>query len=219
MPKTTKTVKKVAPKSIQLSVLDTSGKVKGKVAVPHEVFAAKINPRLMAQAVRVYHANQRAGTASTKTRGEVEGSTRKIYRQKGTGRARHGAIRAPIFVGGGITFGPQPHGFSLSFPKKMKRAALMSALSGKIHDGDIIVVDGLETLPPKTKAFAKTFSAIGTHGKTLVVVPKGAQSILRGAGNLTDVDLLVAPNLTTYAVLSHNKIVITKTALPLLWNK
>lgn len=211
--------KAVKSTSLQLSVLDTSGKTKGKVTLPKEVFAVKPNPTLMAQAVRVYLANQRAGTASTKTRGEVEGSTRKIYRQKGTGRARHGAIRAPIFVGGGITFGPKPHSFTLKMPQKMKHAALVSALSSKLHDNELFVVDGLEDLSPKTKNFARSFDAMKISGRTLVVTGKNAQNIMRGAKNLENVDLLPSTNLTTYEVLSHKNIVFTKIALQNLWNK
>src|SRR3990170_6251019 len=137
--------------SLNVPVVGVDGKTKSKIQLPKELFGAKVNKALLAQAVRVYLANQRTGNAATKTRGEVEGSTRKIYRQKGTGRARHGAIRAPIFVGGGIVFGPRPHDFHLDFPKKMKRRALGSALTSKLGSGDVIVVSGLSDLEPKTK--------------------------------------------------------------------
>src|SRR5581483_3879222 len=125
-----------APK-LSASVYDLKGKAIGRVTLPSEVFGVEENPHLLAQAVRVYLANQRQGTVSTKTRGEVQGSTRKIYRQKGTGRARHGGIRAPIFVHGGIVFGPKPREFSLSMPQKMRRLALFTALSGKVKDGEL----------------------------------------------------------------------------------
>src|SRR6185437_7247197 len=121
---------KVAPVSVDVVGID--GKVTGKIALPGEIFGEKLNKALLAQAVRVYLANQRQGNASTKTRGEVDGSTRKIYRQKGTGRARHGSVRAPIFVHGGIAHGPKPRDFSLTMPQKMKQKALFSALSTKL---------------------------------------------------------------------------------------
>ena len=114
-------VEKVSEKAtVSVNVVGIDGKISGKIALPGEIFGEKVNKALLAQAVRVYLANQRQGNASTKTRGEVEGSTRKIYRQKGTGRARHGSVRAPIFVKGGIVFGPKPRDFSLDMPKKKK---------------------------------------------------------------------------------------------------
>lgn len=182
------------------------------MTLPKELFAAKINKPLMAQAVRVYLANQRQGTASTKTRGEVEGSTRKIYRQKGTGRARHGAIRAPIFVGGGIAFGPTPRDYHLDFPKKMKRAALSSALTSAFQEGKMIVVDGL-SLVAKTKIMANTLQTVGTKGSTLLVVGKDAGVTMRAARNIADLDILPAQNLHAYSVISHQKVVCMKEAI------
>lgn len=219
MPKVKKPVKKITKKPIakvtgvSILVVDTDGKPTGKMTLPKELFAAKINKDLMAQAVRVYLANQRQGSASTKTRGEVEGSTRKIYRQKGTGRARHGAIRAPIFVGGGIVFGPTPRDYHLSLPQKMKRAALASALTSALGDGKIIVVSGLFDLSPKTKTMAHTLDIVGAAGLTLLVVSKGASGVIRAARNIDGVDIMPVGNLHAYAVLSHQKLVFMKEAL------
>ncbi|MBI5619707.1 50S ribosomal protein L4 [Candidatus Gottesmanbacteria bacterium] len=210
------TAHETAPKSVSTSVVGVDGKVKGRVQLPAELFAAKVNKQLLAQAVRVYLANQRQGTASTKTRGEVEGSTRKIYRQKGTGRARHGAIRAPIFVGGGIVFGPKPRDYSLKIPQKMRRRAVAAALTSTYQDGHLVVVDGLSELEPKTKQFAAFFTAIGVPGKTLIVVPTPAADVVRGVRNLPFVDVLAPQNLNAYALLSHNQTVVMKEALPLL---
>src|SRR3989344_6029979 len=123
--------------SLFAPVYDLKGAKSGTLALPKEVFGTKVNNSLMAQAVRVYLANQRQGNATTKTRGEVQGSSKKIYRQKGTGRARHGSLRAPIFVKGGIVFGPKPRDFSLDLPKKMKRKALFSSLSAKAADSEV----------------------------------------------------------------------------------
>src|SRR3989344_7875158 len=142
----TPVVAKSLAKGLKADVFDLSGKVTTTVTLPEYLFGAKVNRPLMAQAVRVYLANQRAGTQSTKTRGEVDGSTRKIYRQKGTGRARHGGIRAPIFVGGGIAHGPKPHDFSRELPQKMRRAALFSALSGKLKDGEVKIMKNLDKI-------------------------------------------------------------------------
>lgn len=201
--------------AISVPVLDTDGKPTGKVILPPELFAAKVNKTLLAQAVRVYLANQRAGSAATKTRGEVEGSTRKIYRQKGTGRARHGAIRAPIFVGGGIVFGPTPHSYRMDFPKNMKRAALASALTSAFQEGKMIVGDGLGDVV-KTKIMAKTLRSIGARGSTLLVVGADAQGTSRAARNIADVDILPAQNLYAYTVLMHQKLVFMKEAIEVL---
>jgi large subunit ribosomal protein L4 len=127
--------------NLTVDMYDAAGKVTGSVSLPEEVFGAKINKRLIAQAVRIYLANQREGSASTKSRGEVQGSTRKIYRQKGTGRARHGGVRAPIFVHGGIAHGPKPRDFSLKMPQKMKRAALFATLSLKAQTNAVRVIE------------------------------------------------------------------------------
>jgi large subunit ribosomal protein L4 len=189
------------------------GKAAGSIALPKEMFGVKPNSQLIAQAVRVYLANQRVGHAATKTRGMVEGSTRKIYKQKGTGRARHGAIRAPIFVGGGIVFGPQPRDFSLKFPQKMKRAALASALSSQFSAGNIIVVSGLTDLKPKTKLMAKALTAVGRTKNTLLVISKNAEAVSRSARNIQGIDIIPVSDMHTYGVMTHGKIVFMKEAL------
>lgn len=216
---TTKKVKSVRAtasdtvKGVSIPVVDTDGKAKGKMQLPAELFAAKINKQLLAQAVRVYMANQRSGNASTKTRGEVEGSTRKIYRQKGTGRARHGAVRAPVFVGGGIVFGPKPRDYSLGFPRKMKKAALASALTSKMQDGNIVVVEGLHLLEAKTKIMAQTLVHLDAQRNILLVLPKQTESVVRASRNIAGVDILEARNLHPYAVISHRKLVVAKDAV------
>lgn len=203
-------------KSVSTPVRGVDGKTMGKIQLPAELFGVKVNSALLAQAVRVYLANQRRGNASTKTRGEVEGSTRKIYRQKGTGRARHGGIRAPIFVGGGIVFGPKPRDYHLALPKKMKRAAFASALSSQFKDGNLTVVDGLDKLPVKTKEMAHALLALGVVGSTLLVTPPQSETIVRMAKNIANVDILPAGQLHTYAVLSHAKLVFMRDAIPVL---
>ncbi len=203
-------------KSVQLTVLGIDGKAEGKVSVPSMLFAAKANPTLVSQAVRVYLANQREGSASTKTRSEVAGSTRKIYRQKGTGRARHGGIRAPIFVGGGISFGPKPRSYHLALPQKMKRAALACALTGKREDGNVIVVNGLTALKPKTKLMVKALINVGATKKPLLVVGRDADMVIRASRNIDGIEIMPVQNLHTYAILAHPKIVFMKEALPIL---
>ncbi len=217
--------KKVTPEKktpdTSIAVLDVEGKKKGTVTLPSELFDVKINKALLAQAVRVYLSNQRKGSASTKTRGQVEGSTRKIYKQKGTGRARHGAIRAPIFVGGGIVFGPSPRDYSLALPKKMRRAALTSALTSQFQSGNVSVVDGLADLPVKTNVMAKALSLVSGPGvkaapqRMLLVVPNDAENVILSSRNIASVDCMRADQLHTYDVLVH-RLVFMKEALGLL---
>jgi large subunit ribosomal protein L4 len=216
--KKTAGVQKSASKSegLSMSVLGVDGKAKGTITLPASLFSAVVNMQLIAQAVRVFLANQREGSANTKTRGEVAGSTRKIYRQKGTGRARHGGIRAPIFVGGGIVFGPRTRTIRRTLPQKMRHAALASALTHEKNAGHIIVVDGISALEPKTKAIVKTLEAVGASYPLLLVVPKDAQGVRRSAANVSGVDISQAHELNSYDVLSHRTIVFMKEALSAL---
>lgn len=203
-------------KACQTEVLNTDGKVTGKLDLPEKIFAAKINRDLMAQAVRVYLANQRQGTQSTKTRGEIVASTAKIWRQKGTGRARHGAKSAPIFVGGGVAHGPKPRDFSLKLPQKMRRAALFAALSAKFAEKGVIVAEGLEKIEAKTKAFAKVLENLKTNGKILLVLPGKLENLERAARNIKGVSLSEARSINAYLVLSHGKILFLRQSLPVL---
>ena len=211
-------VKKAEKKEahLTLDVFDLDGKVAGKVSLSEAIFGDKVNKSLLAQAVRVYLANKRQGTASTKTRGEVDGSTRKIYRQKGTGRARHGSLRAPIFVKGGIVFGPKPRDYSLSLPKKMKRKALFSALSAKVLDGEVKVLQGLEKIEPKTKHFAGVLQKLGFDGKKkklLLVTPGSLDNVKRAGRNIEGVSFLPAKQLNAYDVLKNKNLLIMKDSL------
>lgn len=209
-----KTEKKYA--SVNADLFNLEGKVTGKVALPGELFGETINKALIAQAVRVYLANQRQGNASTKTRGEVDGSTRKIYRQKGTGRARHGGIRAPIFVKGGIVFGPKPRDFGLTMPQKMKQKALFSALSAKLNDKEVTVIDGLAGIKPKTKVFIALLGNLGVEEKkrkVLVVTSKDVAPVLRAGRNVTGVSFIPGTQLNTYTVLNARRVIVMKDAV------
>lgn len=210
-----KTETKEAAVSLKVAVVGVDGAAKGTMSLPVEVFGAKPNKTLIAQAVRVYLANQRQGTASTKTRGEVTGSTRKIYRQKGTGRARHGALKAPLFVGGGVAMGPKPHDFSLAFPQKMRRKALISALSEKAQSGMIKVIDG--EFSGKTKEVAKLMKALevthkGKVNKVLLVVDRN-ENAKRGAHNIGGLEIESFETLSTYGVVVNKNVVFLKNAV------
>jgi len=201
-------------------VYNIQGKIVSKIGLPKEVFGAKVNDSLMAQAVRVYLANQRTGTASTKSRGEITGSTKKIWRQKGTGRARHGSRKAPIFVGGGVAFGPRPRDYSLKMPKKMKKAALFSALSLKQNNGEIKVVTGIEKLLPKTKLMAQVVKKLGFDSKkinVLLITPdkakNGFENVYRAGRNIEGLKILGANALNTYEVLDNQSVLFMKDAV------
>jgi large subunit ribosomal protein L4 len=216
-----KAIVKEAPKEtgLKLSVYDLKGAIAESLTLPKEIFGAKINNSLMAQAVRVYLANQRRGTLKTKSRGEVAISTRKIYRQKGTGRARHGAKSAPIFVGGGIAFGPKPRDFSMKLNQNMRRVALFSALSAKLKDGEIKIITGLEKIEPKTKKMADVVKKLGLNVKgqqLLLVTPKAGtdfDNVSKAARNIRGVSVVSSNQLNTYAVLANARILFMKNAI------
>lgn len=201
--------------SLKAFVFGIDGLSKGSISLPSEIFGVKPNKPLLAQAVRVYLANQRQGNASTKTRSEVKGSTRKIYRQKGTGRARHGALKAPIFVGGGIAHGPKPHSFAMDFPKKMRIQALISALSQKAQEGHIKVVEG--EFSGKTKEIAKLLKGMelvnkGIVSKTLFVIDDNNNAV-RASHNISNLLLANSLTLSTYEVLSNKNIIFMKNSV------
>lgn len=198
-----------------MKIVDITGKDAGSMQLPAEIFEAEINNVLIAQAIRVFLANQREGSASTKTRGQVRGSTRKIYRQKGTGRARHGGIRAPIFVGGGIVFGPHPRDYSLKLSKKMKKKALFSALSAKKSENIISIVSGMEKMTPKTKEAVKFLTGLSLADKkgVLLVVSETGDTVKKAARNLSTIMILPYAQLNTYDVVNAKAIVFMQDAV------
>lgn len=168
---------------------------------------------LIAQAIRVYKENTRQRNASTKTRGEVAGSTRKIYRQKGTGKARHGDIRAPIFVGGGIVFGPRPFEKKLKFSKKMAKKAFEAVVLSKIKNKEFIAVEGLTLMKAKTKLFNAMIKKIFPQQEKLLFINNGLDSILQAGRNIEGITMTGVSTLNTYDVLTHSKIAIQKESI------
>ncbi|PIR79290.1 MAG: 50S ribosomal protein L4 [Candidatus Levybacteria bacterium CG10_big_fil_rev_8_21_14_0_10_36_30] len=208
--------------NLTVAVYDKSGTKTGTLKLPEEIFGVSDSPKLVAQAVRVYLANQRQGPANTKTRGEVAYSTKKIYRQKGTGRARHGARKAPIFVGGGITFGPRTRDFSLQMPQQMKRKALFCALSSKLLRQEIIVVD-LSDLSGKTKEIALLLRALSLTNKKgkadrVLFVTDNDSMVKKATKNIGGLTMLPANALHAYGVLKSKRAVFVKEAIGLLEN-
>ncbi|MCL5438387.1 MAG: 50S ribosomal protein L4 [Patescibacteria group bacterium] len=217
-----KTAKKPAVQRVsglQIEVFDIKGKVVKKISLSKEIFGVKVNRQLLSQAVRVYLANQREGTASTKTRGEVRGSTRKIYKQKGTGRARHGAIRAPIFVHGGIVFGPKPRDYSLKLTKKMRKAALSSALSLMYKNNEIKILSGLGGIKPKTKEIAGVIKNLGLDTKktdTILILPGKVENVYRAARNIEGLDITYANQLNAYEILASKMLLLMDESMPVI---
>ncbi len=207
---------------LKLKVYSPSARSTETLTLPKEIFGSQINKPLMAQAVRVYLANQRRGTAKTKSRGEVNISTRKIYRQKGTGRARHGAKSAPIFVGGGVALGPKPRDYSLKLSQKMKQKALFSSLSAKVKDGEIILVSNLTKIEPKTKNMVLLLNKLQLNGKNkniLLVTPrptKDFENVVKASRNIEDISIMPSNLLNTYEVLKAKKILLMKEAIDVL---
>lgn len=196
----------------KVALYNMDGQQVGDIELTDKVFGAEVNEALMHQAVVMYLANQRQGTSATKTRGLVSGGGRKPWRQKGTGRARQGSTRSPQWPGGGTVFGPQPREYRQAMPKKMRQAALRSALSAKVAADELVVVESLDVKEPKTKIMAKVLDTFRA-GKALVVSEANDQNLVLSARNLPGVQLSSAESLNTLAVLSHDKLVITRSAI------
>lgn len=209
-------IKKV--KGLSVSVYSLLGVSTGTMSLPKEIFGVEVNKKLLAQAVRVYSFNQKMITASTKTRGEVRGTTAKMYAQKGTGRARHGAETAPIFVGGGRAFGPKPRKVSLDLPKRMRQAALLSAFSAKAEDREIKGLSGLEKASGKTKELAKLLDKIKVTS-ALIVTSGKLDNVVRATNNLQKITVLPINQLNAYEILKHRILLIEKNALSKLGGK
>jgi large subunit ribosomal protein L4 len=194
---------------MQLQVRNLAGEQVSSIDVDDQVFGLEPNIGLMHQAVLMILANRRRGTHSTKTRGEVAGSTKKISRQKGLGRARQGSIRAPHRTHGGIVFGPKPRDYSQDMPKKMRRLAIRSALSAKARDGEILVLDALSVDAPRTKAIAAPLEALGATRTALLVTETADSNIKLSARNLEGASYLPADSLNTYDILRNRHVVLT----------
>jgi len=208
--------KKIIKVALSASLYTPAGVSVGKEKLPKEVFGKQINLQIIAQAVRVYRANQREGSASTKTRGEVTGSTRKIYKQKGTGRARHGGIRAPIFVGGGIVFGPRTRDYSKNLPKTMRTRALVSALSYQQKEGRVVVIEKTNDVQPKTSIVAKGLTQMGIITPVLIVVHDAHSPFVKAVRNIKNVMIVPAAQVTTYDVVTHKTLCLTKESIEIV---
>jgi large subunit ribosomal protein L4 len=185
----------------------------GEVELSDAVFDAPLNEALIHAAVRNFMANARQGTSATKTRGDVSGSGRKLWKQKGTGRARIASLRSPLWKGGGNVHGPQPRDWSYNMPKKMRQGALRSALSERVREGRVTLVDGWSLDKPKTKDFVASLKQLGHEGKTLIVDSLDNENLQLSTRNVQSAKVVNSFGLNIYDLLYHEKVIISKSAV------
>jgi len=208
-----KKVKKVSGKGMFVPIFDARGKTLDHFKLDQKLFDGVVNKDVLYHAVNMYNANKREGRASTKTRGGVSGGGKKPWRQKGTGRARAGSIRSPLWRGGGIVFGPHPRDFHYDMPKKMKRAAFLSSLNSKARDNKWIGIDALSMTEPKTKKFQEIIDALKLGGKSLFVLDAVNDNIRLASRNIDGVTVKNYRDFNTMDVLACDTLVMSKPAL------
>lgn len=200
----------------KIALLNQEGANVGEIELSEGIFAAEINEAAIHLVVRSQLAAKRQGTQSAKTRGEVRGGGRKIYRQKGTGNARHHSNRAPQFTHGGVVFAPKPRDYVICVPRKVKRLALKGALTSKVNDGNMIVVDKIELSAPKTKLVAEMLKKLGAEKKTLLVLPERDETVVRAAANIAGLKTAYVNTINVLDLLGYEKLVITQGAVKLV---
>ena len=196
-----------------VNVMDMAGKVVGEIALSDVIFGAEVKGAVLHAAVRAYLMNQRQGTQSTLTRTEVSGGGKKPWRQKGTGRARQGSTRAPQWTHGGVALGPKPRDYRVTLNKKTKRAALYSALSAKVAEGNLIVVDEIVCTEFKTKTIVNMLNALGSEKKALIVLPEVDKFVIKSSANIPGVVTSVYNTINVYDILNADKFIISKAAV------
>ncbi len=197
----------------KVTMLNMAGDNVGELELNDAVFGIEVNEFAVHEVIKNYLANQRQGTQSAKTRGEVRGGGRKPFRQKGTGRGRQGSLTSPSHIGGGVVFAPKPRDYSYTVPKKVKRLALKSALTSKVNDNEIIVLDSLSFEAPKTKEMKKVLENVKAAEKVLIVLAEKDENVIRSASNLPKVTTTLVSALNTYDILNATSFVITQDAV------
>ena len=198
---------------MQVPVHNVAGEVVDHIEISEQVFGVPFNQAVVHQVVVRQRANARQGTASTKTRSEVSGSTRKLFRQKGTGFARAGGIRSPLRRGGGIIFGPKPRSYRQAMPKKMRRLALRCVLSAKVRDEELVILEQLGLDQPKTKEMVRILAALGVDSSVLIVTLEPEENVFKSARNLTGIKIMPASLLNVVDILSHKMLLMTVAAV------
>jgi len=198
---------------VNIPVYNMSGEVVRNIDVSDAVFAQSVNEGLVHQALVAGRANARQGTQDTKTRSEVSGSTKKLYRQKGSGRARPGSAKSATRRGGGVIFGPHPRDFSVSLPKKMRRAAIRSVLSAKLAEQELMILDELKFDAPKTNEMAKMMKALKVETTAIVALPEFDENVVKSTRNLQGIKTMPARLLNVVDMLAYDKLLLTEAAL------
>lgn len=195
-----------------IKMLNMAGAEVGEITLNDAIFGIEPNEYAVHATVKNYLANQRQGTQSAKTRSEVRGGGRKPFRQKGTGRHRQGSTTDPSQIGGGIVFAPKPRDYSYAIPKKVKRLALKSALSAKVAENELIVLDELKFEAPKTKEMVKVLENVKAEKKTLIVLAEKDENVIRSASNLQGVRTALVSTMNVYEIVNHYSLILTKAA-------
>lgn len=198
---------------MQLPVYNLAGEVVRQIDVSDKLFAAPFNEAVVHQVMVGLRANARQGTSSTKTRSMVSGSTRKLFRQKGTGEARAGSVKSALRRGGAITFGPHPRDYRQATPKKMRRLALRCVLSAKAGDGELKVLDAFNFEEPKTKKMLEVLDALKVESSALVVTPEPEQNLIKSAQNIPEIDITTVNTINILDVMSHKTLLMTEPAV------
>ena len=198
---------------MQVPVYNLTGEVVRQIDISDSVFAVPFNETVVHQVMVGQRANARQGTASTKTSGEVDGSTKKLYRQKGTGYARAGSKKSPLRRGGGVIFGPQPRDYRQETPKKMRRLALRCVLSAKAGDGELKILEGFNFTEPKTKKMIEALAALGIESSALIVTPEPEENVIKSARNIPGINTMPANMLNMLDILSHKMLLMTEAAV------
>ena len=198
---------------MQVPVYNLTGEVVRQIEISDTVFGVPFNETVVHQVMVGLQANARQGTASTKTRGEVVGSTRKLYRQKGTGNARAGSKKSPTRRGGGVSFGPKPRDYRQEIPKKLRRLALRCVLSSKAGEGDLKIIDTFDLAEPKTKIMIEALAALGIESSALIVTPKPEENVIKSARNIPEIITVPANILNIIDILSHKTLLMTEAAV------
>ena len=198
---------------MQLPVYSLSGEIVRQIEVNDRVFAEPFNEAVVHQVMVSMQANARQGTSSTKTRSMVRGSTKKLFRQKGTGEARAGSMKSALRRGGAITFGPQPRDYRQDIPKKMRRLALRCALSAKAGDGELKVLDGFNFEEPRTKKMVEVLNALGVNSSALVVTPESEPNLIKSSRNIPEIDTTNVNVINILDIMSHKTLLMTEAAV------
>jgi len=198
---------------VQLPVYNLTGEVVRQIEVSEAVFGVPFNEAVVHQVMVGQQANARQGTAATKTRGMVCGSTRKLFRQKGTGNARAGSKKSPLRRGGGVTFGPHPRDYRQQIPRKMRRLALKCVLSAKAGDGELKVLDGFNFAEPRTKKMIDVLLALGIDSSALIVTPEPEENVIKSARNIPEIKTMPASVINVIDILSHKTLLMTEAAV------